>query len=172
MIESSQVDVFLYSSQDVLIHPSHETEHKTERERAHASPRAIPLQTLNLLPAHCLSRHTRKQNPQPEKEPSQKCVKIVSSVIHRFSSLLFRPSQRVSWSGRPHLEPVSASLHFFSTSFVPVARRSQRSYPWENARCLFKKCPAPSHSWFLNRFTSSHETNQFIYLVKRCLTES
>ena len=44
--------------------------------------------------------------------------------------------------------------------------------PLEKVRRLFKKCPAPSHGWFLNRFTSSHETNQLIYLVKQSLIES
>lgn len=111
------------------------------------------------------------QAPAQERTASE-AHRIVSRVIHWFAPLLLRPSQRVSWSGRPHLEPVSASLHFFSASFAPVARQSQRSYLWENAHCLFKKRPAPFHSCFLNRFISSHETNRFIYLVKRSLTES
>ena len=88
------------------------------------------------------------------------------------SPSLFRPSQCVSWSGRPHLEPVSASLHFFSVSLAPVARRSQRSCLWESAHRLFKKRPTLFQGWFLNRFTSSHETNQLIYLVKQSLIES
>ena len=97
---------------------------------------------------------------------------IVSRVIHRSAPLLFRPSQRVSWSGRPHLEPASASLHFISASSATAARQSQKPHLWENANHLLKKCPSPSHGWFLNRFTSSHETNQLIYLVKRSLIES
>ena len=97
---------------------------------------------------------------------------IVSRVIHQSDPLLFRLSQRVSWSGQPHLEPASASLHFISASSAPVARQSQNPTSGKMRITFSKKCPSPSHGWFLNRFTSSHETNQLIYLVKRSLIES
>lgn len=44
--------------------------------------------------------------------------------------------------------------------------------PLEKCIAFSKNAPTPSHGWFLNRFTSSHETNQLIYLVKQSLIES